>query len=267
MSDVTTILGHQRKAIKDEQDARHGATAALISGKARIDDLIAAGMNTFAKPLNTGTDPGSLNQGLLRLNRETSQGVGATDTIKQTTDQYRQAIINNNAQGGPTAAGSRVEAERLAAPLAQPIVRTADRIAGGLVEGGINAANKVVNFGAEVLNVMKFNDLSGGGKSTGSLGTTGSLIEDFGKGTLAMLHGKEGVITEKQFNNLAAGIQQLGVAVAVHQLMKSMKPPLGRLTDHYLTLGPLHRHNTLPVMGSWITSLTILCQVPTSPTW
>lgn len=220
--DVTKVLGGQRKAIEDEQQARHGATAALISGKARIDDLIAAGMNTFAKPLNTGTDPGSLNQSLLRLSRETSQGVGATDTTRQTANQYAQAAVNNARQGGPTAAGARVEAERIAAPLAAPIVGAADKITGGLVEGGLNVANKVVNFGAEVLNVMKFNDLSGGGKSTGSLGTTGSLIEDFGKGTLTMLHGKEGVITEKQLNNLAAGIQQQGVADAVQQLMKSM---------------------------------------------
>jgi hypothetical protein len=220
--DVTKVLGTQKKAIQDEQEARHGATAALISGKARLDDLIAAGANTFAKPLNSGTDPGSLNQSLLRLSRETSQGVGATDTTRQTANQYAQAAVNNARQGGPTAAGARVEAERLAAPLAAPIVKVADKITGGLVEGGLNVANKVVNFGAEVLNVLKFNDLSGGGKSTGSLGTTGSLIEDFGKGTLTMLHGKEGVITEKQLNNLAAGMQQQGIADAVQQLMKSM---------------------------------------------
>jgi hypothetical protein len=220
--DVTAVLGAQKKAIQDEQEARHGATAALISSKARLDDLIAAGANTFAKPLNSGTDPGSLNQSLLRLSRETSQGVGAKDTAGQTASQYAQAAVNNARQGGPTAAGARVEAERLAAPLAAPIVGAADKITGGLVEGGLNVANKVVNFGAEVLNVLKFNDLSGGGKSTGSLGTTGSLIEDFGKGTLTMLHGKEGVITEKQLNNLAAGMQQQGIADAVQQLMKSM---------------------------------------------
>jgi len=40
------------------------------------------------------------------------------------------------------------------------------------------------------------------GRAGGSIGATGKLIEDFGKGTPMMLHGKEGVITEAQLNNL-----------------------------------------------------------------
>jgi hypothetical protein len=40
------------------------------------------------------------------------------------------------------------------------------------------------------------------GRAGGSLGATGKLIEDFGAGTPMMLHGKEGVITEAQLNNL-----------------------------------------------------------------
>lgn len=40
------------------------------------------------------------------------------------------------------------------------------------------------------------------GRADGSLGSVGKLIEDFGKGTPMMLHGKEGVITEKQLKDL-----------------------------------------------------------------
>ncbi len=39
-------------------------------------------------------------------------------------------------------------------------------------------------------------------RENGSFGAVGKFIEDFGKGTPAMLHGKEGVITENQLNGL-----------------------------------------------------------------
>ncbi len=43
------------------------------------------------------------------------------------------------------------------------------------------------------------------GRSGGSLGATGKLIEDFGSGTPMMLHGREGVVTEAQLNSLIRG--------------------------------------------------------------
>ena len=44
-------------------------------------------------------------------------------------------------------------------------------------------------------------------RQEGSLGATGKYIEDWGKETLVKLHGKEGVITEKQFNELIGKIK------------------------------------------------------------
>ncbi len=45
-------------------------------------------------------------------------------------------------------------------------------------------------------------------REEGSFGSVGKLIEDFGKGTPAILHGKEGVITEKQLNSLISQVKQ-----------------------------------------------------------
>ena len=50
-------------------------------------------------------------------------------------------------------------------------------------------------------------------RQNGTLGETGKLMEDWGSGTLAMLHGKESVVTEEQMKSMMKGIStatQLG---------------------------------------------------------
>lgn len=47
-------------------------------------------------------------------------------------------------------------------------------------------------------------------RSTGSLGTVGKFIEDFGAGTMAMLHGREGVVTEEQLKGLVSQTFSMG---------------------------------------------------------
>lgn len=63
------------------------------------------------------------------------------------------------------------------------------------------------------VNVLKMPSIPGVKPySTGTLGTTGNLFEEFGSGTLAMLHGKESVITEAQMSNLAKGISKMNMS-------------------------------------------------------
>ncbi|MFW6002132.1 MAG: hypothetical protein ACOCQD_02225, partial [archaeon] len=47
------------------------------------------------------------------------------------------------------------------------------------------------------------------GRKTGSLGMTGSIMEDFGIGKLTMLHGKEGVITQDQYEQMVKGTNDI----------------------------------------------------------
>lgn len=219
MSDVTTVLGHQKKAIQDEQQARHGATSALISAKARIDDIKAAGANVIVRPLNTG----QLNQAGLDIYRQTSQGVGASDTIAQTTRQYAQAAINNatDPRGtGEAAAGTRVTAQRVARDLGiETGVRRMDQAAGGLVQGATTVANKVVNFGAETLNVLNFKpNLQT--RDEGTLGKTGQPFEpaDF----IGKVAKGEMVLTPEQAQRFVSGAKSEGMTNAVQEMARSM---------------------------------------------
>lgn len=61
-------------------------------------------------------------------------------------------------------------------------------------------------------------------RQNGSVGSVGKLIEDFGSGTMAMLHGKETVMTENQLANLAKGISKMNMAEVPQPTKKADTP-------------------------------------------
>ena len=64
-------------------------------------------------------------------------------------------------------------------------------------------------------------------RQTGSFGAIGKDIEDFGKGTLAMLHGKEGVITENRLSNLLDSAESSGLMKAKGDLRPESLKSIG----------------------------------------
>jgi hypothetical protein len=59
-------------------------------------------------------------------------------------------------------------------------------------------------------------------KETGSPGTVGSMVEDFGKGTLIETHGREGVLTEQQQLNLVRGSVDTGSKDAFANMQRTL---------------------------------------------
>lgn len=61
-------------------------------------------------------------------------------------------------------------------------------------------------------------------RASGSLGMTGRLIEDFGAGTDAVLHGNEGIVTEAQMNQILSSAVNAGAS-------NSLKDSIDRLNN------------------------------------
>lgn len=63
--------------------------------------------------------------------------------------------------------------------------------------------------------------------NTGTFGRYGSVINDFGRGTLATLHGREAVLNESQLNNLVSG----AIAQGANSVMSQNTPNTGAFSD------------------------------------
>ena len=222
--DFGNALSANKKSIQDEQEARHGATAALIASQARAQDLKAATANTVAAPLNrqgSNTDTAGMN-----IYNQMNQGVGARDTAAQTAAQYRQAATNNLTQPGGSGraeAGSRANAEGVARSLGMDTaMQRVDQVAGGAVQGATNIANKVVNFGADVLEVLNFNakNINLPNRDEGTMGKTGQPFEpaDF----IGKVQKGEMVLTPEQAQRFMSGAKMDGMANAVQEMSRSM---------------------------------------------
>jgi len=68
-------------------------------------------------------------------------------------------------------------------------------------------------------------------KETGSPGTVGSMVEDFGKGTLIETHGREGVLTEQQQLNLVRGSVDTGSKDAFVNMQRTLTAMISSVSN------------------------------------
>ena len=215
MDDVTKVLGAQRKAIQDEQQARHGATSAMIAVQARLQDATAAVANKVVKPLNEG----KINEAGLDATKQLTQGVGAGDTTKKTADIYKDALSQQQQMGGKTVApvSAREKIEATATKLGvDKAVQATDKVVGGALQGAGSAALKAANFVGDAMKVYQINKDKLETRDEGTLGKTGSAVEpqDF----IGKVAKGEMVLTPEQAKKFMEGAKTEGIADAVKNL-------------------------------------------------
>jgi len=75
-------------------------------------------------------------------------------------------------------------------------------------------------------------------KETGSPGTVGSMVEDFGKGTLIETHGREGVLTEQQQLNLVRGSVDTGSKDAFANMQRTLTAMISSFSNKEPSANP-----------------------------
>ena len=219
MEDTVKVLGAQKKAIQDEQNARHGATAAMITVQGRLQDAAAAVANKVVAPLNKG----EINKAGLKFSESASQGVKAGDTAKDTAGAYKTALENQAKMGGATQApaSAREKIEAVATQLGvDKAVQATDKVVGGALQGAGSVALKATNFVGDAMKVYNMNQQAIPTRDEGTLGKTGQPFEpaDF----IGKVAKGEMVLTPDQAQKFMMGAKTDGMASAVQEMAKSM---------------------------------------------
>jgi hypothetical protein len=229
MEETTKVLQGQKKAIQDEQNARHGATAAMITVQGRLQDAAAAVANKVVAPLNKG----EINKAGLQFSESASQGVKAGDTAKDTAGAYKSALENQAKMGGTTQApaSAREKIEALATQMGvDKAVQATDKVVGGALQGAGSVALKATNFIGDAMKVYNMNKEALPTRDEGTLGKTGQPFEpaDF----IGKVAKGEMVLTPDQAQKFMMGAKTDGMASAVQEMAKSMpkmKPDAGSI--------------------------------------
>ena len=215
MDDVTKVLGAQKKAIQDEQQARNGATSAMIAVQSRLADANAAANNLVRRPLMTG----EANTQLQGVANRFSQGVKPGESATKTAEGYADALTKSAAAGGeskaPTSSRTKYEAMGTDGGVSR-LVTGADKLAAGGIQGAGTVALKASNFIGDAMKVYQINKDKLETRDEGTLGKTGSAVEpqDF----IGKVAKGEMVLTPEQAKKFMEGAKTEGIADAVKNL-------------------------------------------------
>lgn len=209
--DIRQAQAGQRRDETGQYKEVDGATRAVIQLGNRAGDVNAALAKQLIEPLNRDIGPAlgrfsdQYLSGLITTRDQQGRVTGQQNFTQAIEGQLREGYNQSNQQGTRPAGASDRQTFMDNAGRVEPFTGADALKSIGQITGN------VAKITAEKIDSLVIGGQKIPGKSSGSLGTTGSLIEDFGTGTLAMLHGKEGVITEDQLKNIALGSKNQGI--------------------------------------------------------
>jgi hypothetical protein len=207
-----------------------GATKAAIQLGNRVGDVNSALMNGLVTPLNKEIGPklGAWSDKYLKstTNVRTPDGKG----VKQTgfTQNIEENLEKGYKAGSAEIKGEKPEGTTPPKPGERgsgwkgSANKGAGNATGDVSEGIGRIVGNIGGITATTIDKLTIDGKSVPGRATGSLGMTGNLFEDFGKGSLTMLHGKEAVMTEDQLKKMASGFQTSGIESAVSKTAEQM---------------------------------------------
>lgn len=201
-------------------------TEAMVKLNQRSRDVESAFFNNLVVPANRDMGPSikKLSDRFLTgtIRQPGQEGPGtAFETIVGGVMQRNYEASKLPQQGGVETDRANALRDLEARRSLHHLGTAADVVAKALAAAGTAAAKftDLVNSGAQTVQQVLTPTKR---RETGSIGMTGKLFEDFGQGTLVELHGKESVLTEKQFIDLASGMKQVNISEIVGKLNTSI---------------------------------------------
>lgn len=202
---IDQIIEEQKKygkVINEADAARIQLTSAMASQqhlKEKIDEK--TGERTY-------TDTAGITRSIIDITAKAKEMAAAAAATAMSPGNKGEASSLDVANAAGAAASNAIKTST--ANLGENTQKFLTNVIGLITTTGDNTITELKNIGTTLKEIA--GNLHFPGRETGSLGTTGNLIENFGTGTMAILHGREGVITEDQLNNIAHGIQTNSIA-------------------------------------------------------
>ena len=209
MEEIRKTQEGRKKDAQGEYQQVDASSRALTSFQGRLGDAASVMNEKFTQPIQGQVNKalGALAEGAFNASGNLG-GIINQRAQGTTVSQKLKSEIDTGAEKGFKDSHGVIQS-----------LGAANKAAHEMINDTIPKAKKLADDAVDTLK-EKAQTRTAPERATGSIGEAGKLIEDFGSGTLMELHGKETVLTEDQFKNMAKGMQYTGMknqAEAYHQ--------------------------------------------------